>query len=129
MPPNDYIEAMNWRYATKKFDSSKKIPSDVMRALEESLRLTPSSFGLQPWKFLIVENDEIREKLREVSYKQAQITESSSLIVLLNKKTMSENDVDAFFDLMVKTQSSDPEKLEGCLQKPVGLVKTLGLQI
>ena len=65
MSADNYLEAMNWRYATKKFDTSKKIPEDIMSALEESLRLTPSSFGLQPWKFLIIENTETREKLRE----------------------------------------------------------------
>ena len=113
MSADNYLEAMNWRYATKKFDTSKKIPEDIMSALEESLRLTPSSFGLQPWKFLIIENTETREKLREASYKQGQITDSSALVVLLNKKTMGEKDVDAFFDLMVKTQNSDMEKLEG----------------
>ena len=113
MSPEDFLETMNWRYATKKFDSSKKVPSDIMSAIEESLRLTPSSFGLQPWKFLIVENAEIREKLREVSYKQAQITDSSALVVLLSKKTMGESDVNAFIDLTVKMQKSDPEKLEG----------------
>lgn len=62
--PQDLLAALNFRYATKAFDAARKIPAETWDAIEESLVLTPSSFGLQPWKFLIVENPDIRENSR-----------------------------------------------------------------
>jgi nitroreductase len=64
---NTIIEQLNWRYAVKKFDSTRKISAPDLQTLEESLRLAPSSYGLQPWKFLIVQSPEVRKKLTSVS--------------------------------------------------------------
>ena len=116
MDPLDYIAAMNWRYAVKKFDNSKKLTVDIMQTIEESLRLTPSSFGLQPWKFLVIENSEIREVLKEHSYSQSQITDSSALVVLLSKTDFNEADVNEYFNQMLAEQGQDPQKLEGYRQ-------------
>lgn len=70
-------EALEWRYATKAFDPSRKISDADWKTLESSLVNAPSSFGLQPWKFLVVQNQEIREKLKPVSWNQSQVTDSS----------------------------------------------------
>jgi len=67
MTPDQLLTALRWRYATKKFDPSKKIPAGVWSALEEALVLTPSSFGLQPWKFFVVDNPALRARLVPVS--------------------------------------------------------------
>jgi nitroreductase len=64
----EIIEAINWRYATKKFDPTKKISAEDLETLKEVLRLTPSSYGLQPWKFLIIEDPELRKELRVHSW-------------------------------------------------------------
>ncbi|MEK6926970.1 MAG: NAD(P)H-dependent oxidoreductase [Nanoarchaeota archaeon] len=92
---SDLISSLNWRYATKKFDSSKKVSEKDLNELLEAMRLTPSSFGIQPWKFLVVTNKEIREKIKGAAWGQAQVTDASHLIVLcirkgLDKKYMSE---------------------------------------
>ena len=60
---NDILSSLSWRYATKKFDASKKLSEEQFETLLEALRLTPSSFGLQPWKFVVVENQSLREEL------------------------------------------------------------------
>jgi nitroreductase len=90
---NNVIEKLNWRYATKMFDKSKKISDDDLNILIESLRLTPSSFGLQPWKFVLVKNIDLREKIKDASYGQIQMTDASDLIVLCAKETLTEDDV------------------------------------
>ena len=75
------LEAQNWRYATKQFDASKQIPGDVWQALEETLILSPSSYGLQPWQFFVVKNPDVRARLRPHSWNQSQITDASHLVV------------------------------------------------
>ncbi|NBW80941.1 NAD(P)H-dependent oxidoreductase [bacterium] len=74
--------ALHWRYAVKKFDAQKKIPADQWTVLKDSLRMSPSSYGLQPWQFVVVETPELRQKLREVSWNQSQVTDCSHYVVL-----------------------------------------------
>ena len=80
--PDLALSALRWRYATKQFDASRHIPDEVWSVLEESLVLTPSSFGLQPWKFLVVRNPAIRVKLQADSWNQPQVTDASHFVVL-----------------------------------------------
>ena len=75
-------EHLHWRYATQKFDPSKKIPEAKFLELMESLRLAPSSYGLQPWKFVVVRDPLLREKLCKYAWRQPQVTEASHLIIL-----------------------------------------------
>ncbi|MEN9529305.1 MAG: hypothetical protein RI932_1178 [Pseudomonadota bacterium] len=83
MSMNETIKkTLNWRYAVKKFDATRKISSADWDVLKESLRLSPSSYGLQPWKFITVETPELRQKLRDVSWKQSQVTDCSHYVVL-----------------------------------------------
>ena len=76
------VRQMNWRYAVKKFDPSRKIQAPDWKTLEQSLVLSPSSYGLQPWKFIVVENPDVRAKLRAAAYNQSQITLISALGLL-----------------------------------------------
>ena len=78
----DIIKQLKWRYATKKMDPSKKVPQDKIDRILEAVRLAPTSSGLQPFEVIVVKNPEIREKLRKVSFDQAQITDASLLFVL-----------------------------------------------
>ena len=87
-----------WRYATKRFDPSRAISTEDWNTLEESLRLAPSSFGLQPWKFVVVTDKTTREALRPHSWNQPQIVEASHLIVLAAQKSVGPSDVDSFID-------------------------------
>jgi nitroreductase len=94
--PAQVLAQLQWRYAVKKFDPSKKIPADAWDVLEKSLVLTPSSFGLQPWKFFVVDNPALRQQLLEHSWNQAQVTEASHLVVLAIKKEMGDREVDRY---------------------------------
>jgi nitroreductase len=86
---------LNWRYATKQFDPNRKISPQDLAALEQALVLSPSSGGLQPWKFFVISDPELRAKLRPASYGQPQITDASQLVVFTAKIDFNEADVDA----------------------------------
>lgn len=79
------LQALQWRYAVKVFDPSKKVAPEDLRAILESGRLSPSSIGLEPWVFLLVENKDVRAKLREASYGQPKVTDASHLVVIATR--------------------------------------------
>ena len=108
---NQLLEQLNWRYATKQFDPAKKINASDWATLEEVLRLSPSSGGLQPWKFIVVTDPAVRAKLRPASYGQAQITDASHLVVFAAKNNFNEADVDAHLQNVSKTQGAPLEAL------------------
>ena len=108
---NQLLEQLNWRYATKQFDPNRKISASDWTTLEEALRLTPSSGGLQPWKFIVITDPAVRAKLRPASYGQPQITDASHLVVFAGKTNFSEADVDAHLGNVSKTQNVPLEAL------------------
>jgi nitroreductase len=112
MTPENVLEQLKWRYAVKKFDATKKIPDPVWQALEQSLVLSPSSFGLQPWKFFVVQNPQIREQLLPHSWGQKQVVDASHLIVLAIKKDVSEVEVNHYVQRMAEVQQVPVENLE-----------------
>jgi nitroreductase len=87
---DELIKQLNWRYSVKKFDRQKKISHADWTTLAEVLRLSPSSYGLQPWKFILVQNTEVRKKLTPLSWKQTQIEDCSHLLVFTTIKKVSE---------------------------------------
>ena len=111
--PDEVIQQLQWRYATKKFDPTKKIPDDVWATLEQSLVLAPSSFGLQPWKFFVIRNSDVRSKLVEHSWGQTQVADASHLVVLAIKKDVDASDVDRYIDRMAEVQNVPAENLQG----------------
>src|SRR5450432_3435717 len=88
------IELLNWRYATKIFDAVKKIPADVWSALEQALVLTPTSYGLQPYQFLVVQDAATRAALLPHSWGQKQVVDCSHFVVFTACTEMTEADVD-----------------------------------
>ena len=122
MTPEKLLEQLQWRYAVKKFDAAKKISDEVWHALEQSLVLSPSSFGLQPWKFFVVKNPEIRQQLLPHSWGQEQVVDASHLIVLAIKKDVDENDVDRYIKRMAEVQQVSIEKLDGFAQVVKGFL-------
>jgi nitroreductase len=88
------LEQLNWRYATKQFDSTRKISPADLATLESALQLSASSGGLQPWKFIVVTDPAVRQKLSPAAWGQPQITDASHLVVFAAKKDFSEADVD-----------------------------------
>jgi nitroreductase len=117
--PESVIQQLQWRYATKKFDPSKKIPDDIWKALEQSLVLAPSSFGLQPWKFFVVRNPEIRSQLLPHSWGQTQVVDASHLVVFAIKKDVDAAYVDRYIERMAEVQQTSVENL----QKFAGVIK------
>lgn len=113
LPAADLVSALNWRYAVKQFDPSRKIAAADWHALEEALRLAPSSFGIQPWKFVVVETPALRAKLREASWGQSQVTEASHLVVLAVKQAVDGAHLDRYFADTAKTRGVAVESLAG----------------
>jgi nitroreductase len=105
------LEQLNWRYATKQFDPAKKISADDWATLETALQLSPSSGGLQPWKFVVVNDPAVRAKLLPASYNQSQIIKASHLVVFAAKNNFGEADVDAHLQNVAKTQGAPIEAL------------------
>lgn len=112
LSPQDLLQALRWRYAVKAFDADKKIPADVWDALETSLQLTASSYGMQPWKFIVVQNAEIRKELRAASWNQKQVTDCSHFIVFTHHPDVNEGDVHRFLDAFSAARNIPRESLD-----------------
>jgi nitroreductase len=111
--PQMVLQQLKWRYATKQFDPSKQIPDEIWQALEQSLVLAPSSFGMQPWKFFVVRNPDLRQQLLAHSWKQTQVVDAAVLVVLAIKKDMNDSDVDRYMQRTATVQGAPLESLEG----------------
>ncbi|MFT5779467.1 MAG: nitroreductase, partial [Crocinitomicaceae bacterium] len=106
------IEDLQWRYATKQFDSTKRVSTEDLEVIKESLRLTATSYGIQPLKFLIIESPELRERLKVASYGQSQLTDASHIIVLCSLVDIKENDVDNYMINLAQTRSVPVDKTD-----------------
>ena len=111
--PANLISTLTWRYATKQFDLTKPIPHDVWQALLQSLVLTPSSYGLQPWKFLVIDDPALRTRLRAVSWNQSQVEDCAHHVVFLGRTSMTEADVDRLIDGTAAARGVAPDTLAG----------------
>jgi nitroreductase len=105
------LERLNWRYATKQFDPARKISAEDWATLEEALVLSPSSGGLQPWKFIVITDPAVREKLLPASYGQPQVKDASHLVVFTAQTHFGEADVDAHIARTAKVRGVPVESL------------------
>ena len=110
---SNFIQDANWRYATKKFDATKKVSNEDLDTLKEAIRLSSSSYGLQPYKVIFVENPELRAQLQPVSWGQTQIVDASHLIVFANVTNIGETEIDAYFKNLTETRNIPMEALQG----------------
>src|SRR5262249_32957315 len=94
--PETVLDQLRWRYATKQFDPARKIPSELWAKLEQAAVLAPSSYGLQPWKFVVVTDPAVRKKLHPASWNQAQILDASHLVVFAAKNPPTPVDVEQY---------------------------------
>ena len=106
------IDALNWRYATKSFDSEKKVSNDDLNEIIESFRLTPSSFWLEPWKLVIVKNEKLKSELVNYSYGQTQVWEASHVLVFTRVLNIDDNYVDKSMKNMSETTGAPIESLK-----------------
>jgi len=119
---NQLLDQLNWRCAVKQFNPQRKISAADWATLEEALVLTPSSFGLQPWKFVVVTNPAIREKLVAASYGQRQVGDASHLVVFAIKKNLGEQDIDHYLNRVVEVRGIPRESLAGLRDIMVGSI-------
>lgn len=105
------IDKLQWRYATKKFDATKKLSSQQLGDLLDAVQLSPSSIGLQHYKILVVEDTEIRAELRLAGYNQPQITDASQLIVFAAEANINEAYAKDFISLVAETRNVSRESL------------------
>ncbi|MBS3083766.1 NAD(P)H-dependent oxidoreductase [Candidatus Pacearchaeota archaeon] len=110
---SEILKALNWRYATQVFDQNKKVSENDLNELLETMRLSPSSFGLQPWKFIVVENKELRKEIREVAFNQPKVTDASHLIVLCSKTDITEEYIKQYIKDTAETRNISIDSLKG----------------
>lgn len=125
LSPEDLLTQLQWRYATKKFDPDQIIPGDIWSAIEESLVLTPSSFGLQPWHFVVVESQNLKEELLPHSWNQSQVTECSHFVVLAAKSRTTDEEIDVWIDRMVEVRGGERDSLIGYRDMMVGFLERM----
>lgn len=104
------IDKLKWRYATKKFDSEKRLSNEKLDILKQGFNLTATSFGLQTINLLVIKDKSIRARLVEHSFNQKQVLDASHLLILCIQDNISEADVDAYFD-NVKSIRATPESI------------------
>lgn len=106
------LKQLNWRYACKKFDTTKKISDADWNVLVESLRLSASSYGLQPWKFIVVQDPEIRKQLLPLSWGQTPVTDCSHFIVFTYKEKMDEPHIEKHIQQMANVNKIEVSSLD-----------------
>ena len=119
------LENLNWRYATKKFDATKKISDADLNTLKEAVRLAASSYGLQPYKVVIVENPEIREQLKAAAYGQTQITDASQLFIFANDLNAGPESVADYIKNISETRGIPVKALGGFEDMMNGVISNL----
>lgn len=107
------VNQLRWRYATKQFDATKRISAADWATLEESLVLTPSSFGLQPWRFIVVTDQATKEKLVPVSWGQRQLADASHIVVFAIKKDVGPNEVEHYINRIAHVRGVSSDSLNG----------------
>jgi nitroreductase len=110
--PQQLLQALNWRYATKIFDATKKIPAEIWQTLEQALVLTPTSYGLQPYKFIVMADDAKRAELLAHSWKQKQVVQCSHYVVFAARKKMTEADIDHWIQRLSEVRKVPVDSLK-----------------
>ncbi|MHC0441299.1 NAD(P)H-dependent oxidoreductase [Flavobacterium sp. 3-210] len=119
------VNNLNWRYATKKYDATKKVSAEDLNTLKEAVRLAASSYGLQPYKVIIVENPEIREKLKAAAWGQTQLTDASQIFVFANDLNAGPESVAAYIKNISETRGVPTEALGGFADMMNGVISNL----
>jgi nitroreductase len=116
------LQQLKWRYATKRFDAGRKIAPRVWEALEEVLVLTPSSYGVQPWKFIVITDQALREELVPCSWGQRQVADCSHYVVFAIRKNIDAAHIDRYVKRMAEVRGGSPEDLATVRQMILGNV-------
>ncbi len=109
----DYIENLYWRYATKQFDPNQKLSDEDLEMLMESLRLSASSYGLQPYEILIVEDEDLKKQLRKAAWNQSQLTDASHIFIFANYRKIDESHLNSYLKNIASTRDLELKDLNG----------------
>ena len=120
------LQQLAWRYATKVFDATRKISADDWKTLETAMIHAPSSFGLQPWKFMVVTTQSVKDQLPEAAWGQSQPRDCSHFVVIAARKTMDPDYVKKFIETTATIQGVPVSALDGF--KQAILLKTTGMK-
>jgi len=126
IPLTQLTAALEWRYATKAFDATRKIPTETWSALERALVLSPSSFGLQPYKFLVITDPATRAKLMPATWGQKQVVDCSHYVVLTARTKLGTEHIDAFVNRIAEVRGITAESLKGYRDMMYGSLITGG---
>ncbi len=109
-----YLDNLNWRYATKQFDPKRDLTDEQLEFLMEATRLAPSSYGVQPWKFVVVsrEDEELRAQLQEAGYGQPQFEDASHVVILCGCKDIPKEFIDHYMERITEVQGSDDDDVQ-----------------
>jgi len=124
----DIINSLEWRYATKKFDASKKLSNKQIETLKKAFNLTPTSFGLQPMKMIVISNKELQEKFVEHSYFQRQVADASHLLILCIENNTTTENINAYFDMEKNIRKVDEEVISDFRKQLIGMYKSKSLE-
>ena len=104
-----FLQNLSWRYATKKYDTSKKLKQAELDQILEAIRMAPSSNGFQPYDVIVVNNVDLREKLKAAAYNQAQLTEASHFLVFAAWDNITEHNLGKVFDVLADVRGQSEE--------------------
>ncbi|MDD3302706.1 MAG: NAD(P)H-dependent oxidoreductase [Candidatus Gracilibacteria bacterium] len=119
------IDSLNWRYACKLFDNTKKVSKEDLEEIIEAFRLSTSAFGIQPWKLIVIENQEVKDSLVEYSWNQPQINTCSHLLVLCRLTEIDDKLVDRYIEKMSEVRETSKEELSGYEQRVKSYINDL----
>lgn len=125
MTATNILTQLRWRYATQKFDTSKKLNEEQLHLLKEAMRLAPSSYGFQPWKFIQVDDPKVREQIKQAAWGQPKVTEASHLFVFASKKDLTVEDAQHLVEETAQAQGKTVEDLSGMTQMLEGFISNL----
>jgi nitroreductase len=116
------LAALNWRYATQIFDPEHHISDADLKTILESGRLAPSSFGLEAWKFIVVNNREVRSKLLAAAYNQSKVSEASHLVIIARRTDVRQNLLNELIERVAKIRQQELSTLDGFKQMIDGYI-------
>lgn len=126
--PSHLLDALNWRYATKAFDPARRIPDATWAALEQALVLSPSSFGLQPYRFVVVSDPATRVQLLPHAWGQKQVVDASHFVVFAARTDVKAADIDTFLERTAEVRGVSVESLAGYRGMMAGMLLSDGFK-
>ena len=110
---SNYIDDLNWRYAVKQFDASKKVSDEDLQKLIDAVQLSASSYGLQPYKILVIKDQAVKEKLKAAGYNQSQFSDATAVFVFAHQTDFDSELVDSYIELSERIKELETGTLEG----------------